>query len=224
MRHGEHPFPVAALLSIAALLVLPACGGPVEEEATEAVEQAEQLAEDLVRAQEEAVYVARAVIAGDETSLVGGTVTFTESLGQVTVRAELEGVTPPGPHGLHVHEVGDCTPPDFASAGGHFNPTGADHACPPTESRHAGDLGNVMIGDDGTGTLELVTNLLTVTAGPMSVAGRAVVLHSREDDCVTQPSGDSGERIGCGTIVLVGDEEGGSGTPEGRAYTPAGTS
>ena len=106
---------------------------------------------------------------------------------------------------IHLHEVGTCTPPDFKSAGDHFNPHGAQHACSPTTPRHPGDLGNIEIAESGEGHLELETDMLTVADGPSSVIGRAVVLHAGKDDCTTQPSGDSGDRLACGVFERVTD-------------------
>lgn len=134
-----------------------------------------------------------------------GTATFTEENGQVTASFHLTGVSAgPGTHGIHVHETGDCTPPDFTSAGGHFNPAGVDHACPPTTPRHAGDFGNIEIGEDGSGHLDITTDLVTVGEGPNSVVGKAVILHGHEDDCSTQPTGDAGDRLACGVVEAGG--------------------
>jgi Cu-Zn family superoxide dismutase len=135
-----------------------------------------------------------------------GTVTFTETEGGVEMVAELQGVDGAGLHGLHVHENGECSAPDFTSAGGHFNPAGTDHACPPTTPRHAGDFGNIEIAEDGSGNLTLTSDLITVAPGETSVVGRAVVLHGGEDDCTSQPSGAAGPRLACGVISLSGGD------------------
>src|SRR5512143_447458 len=71
-----------------------------------------------------------------------GTVHFQElGDGSVDVTADLTNV-PPGVHGFHVHEKGDCSDNGLA-AGGHFNPMNMPHAGPDAESHHAGDFGNV---------------------------------------------------------------------------------
>ena len=108
----------------------------------------------------------------------------------------------PGQHGLHIHETGDCSAPDAKSAGGHFNPHKMDHGSPDKSPRHAGDFGNITVGDDGKGKLELTVEQLTVLPGDSSVVGKALVLHEKPDDVTTQPSGNSGARIGCGVINL----------------------
>ena len=72
---------------------------------------------------------------------VSGTVTFTEEADGVRVQANITGLTP-GEHGFHVHEFGDCSAPDLASAGGHFNPTNKPHGGPDAAERHVGDMGS----------------------------------------------------------------------------------
>jgi Cu-Zn family superoxide dismutase len=140
-----------------------------------------------------------------EDSDFSGSVTITEEAGGgVKIVAHLAGVDTPGLHGFHVHETGECSHDTaggkhFTSAGGHFNPAGADHACPPTEPRHAGDLGNVTVGADGSAHFEMTTNLLSLS-GPNSVVGKAILLHANEDDCKTQPTGNAGDRIACGVV------------------------
>lgn len=142
-----------------------------------------------------------------------GTVTFTPEGDGVRVVAHLEGVDQAGQHGFHVHETGECTHGEgskhFTSAGGHFNPTGAEHACPPTEPRHAGDLGNIEV-TNGNGHAEITTTLLSLS-GANSVVGKAIILHAKADDCKTQPTGDAGDRLACG-VVTMGNLETASGT------------
>jgi Cu-Zn family superoxide dismutase len=132
---------------------------------------------------------------------VSGEVTLVENFDVVKVTVEVHGAEP-GLHGIHIHEKGDCSAPDFSSAGGHFNPTGAPHACPPTEPRHAGDLGNIEIGADGSGRIEVTTDLITVSPGDRSVVGRALIVHRDADDCTSQPAGESGMREACAVIMV----------------------
>ena len=117
------------------------------------------------------------------------------------MRVEVKGAVP-GTHGVHLHEKGDCSAPDFSSAGGHFNPAGAPHACPPTAPRHAGDLGNIVIGPDGSGRLEITTDLLSVAPGAKSAVGHALILHDDADDCASQPVGHAGMRAACAVLAL----------------------
>jgi Cu-Zn family superoxide dismutase len=143
---------------------------------------------------------ARATIEARSDSTVTGTATFTElSTGGVRAHIHIE-KAPPGTHGLHIHEKGDCSDPKAASAGGHFNPGGMPHAGPMEMKRHAGDLGNIVIKADGTGDLDLTSDMLTVKPGPNSVVGRSVVFHEKADDLTTQPTGNAGGRFGCGVI------------------------
>lgn len=154
-----------------------------------------------MRAADQSPLVAVATVRGQGDSPIQGTVTFTQEGAEVTVVAHIEGA-PPGLHGFHVHENGDCSTPDFSSAGQHFNPTGAPHGGPADMSHHAGDLGNIQIDSGGIGHLESKSHALTVAAGPNAVVGRAVILHERADDLKTQPGGDAGGRIACGVIML----------------------
>lgn len=143
-------------------------------------------------------------LAGRADSGVSGRVTFTEADGGVAIAAHVEGVAP-GSHGFHIHEIGDCSSEDFKSAGGHFNPTDAPHGAPTDSVHHAGDLGNIEVGEDGSGHLDITSDMLTFDDGPNGVFGRAVILHEGMDDLESQPTGAAGARLACG--VVGGDEE-----------------
>ncbi|HVO88666.1 MAG TPA: superoxide dismutase family protein [Casimicrobiaceae bacterium] len=129
-----------------------------------------------------------------------GSVTFTQQGNDVRVSARLTGV-PPGKHGFHIHEKGDCSAPDGMSAGGHFNPTGKPHGNPADADHHAGDM--IMIEADASGNASLDTTLtgVAVGQGPADIVGKAVIVHKDPDDYKTQPTGNSGARIACGVIA-----------------------
>jgi Cu-Zn family superoxide dismutase len=131
------------------------------------------------------------------------TASLTEVSGGVRIVIEAAGL-PPGPKGVHVHEVGDCASPAFQSAGGHFNPQHKQHGVLNPQGPHAGDLPNITIAGDGTGRLETLTQRITLQPGPSSVLdadGSAIVIHAGPDDFRTDPAGNSGARIACGIIV-----------------------
>lgn len=192
-------------LLLAALLVLPlaGCQQPAEdnEEATTTdTEMTTEAPGEMAEAEELA---ALATLQGAADTNVAGTVRFTQGDDAVTVTADLTGVEPAGLHGFHIHETGDCSAADFTSAGGHYNPEGVDHACPPTVPRHAGDLGNVEVAEDGSASLTLTSDLISLHDGDAnSIIGKAVILHAGEDDCTSQPTGAAGGRLACGVIAL----------------------
>ena len=106
----------------------------------------------------------------------------------------------PGTHGAHLHTVGRCEGPDFASAGPHWNPTAMKHGGMNPQGPHEGDLPNLMIGADGRGTLGI--NLAGASFdGLLDADGAAMVVHAGQDDLMTDPSGNSGGRIACGVLV-----------------------
>lgn len=111
---------------------------------------------------------------------------------------------PPGAHGVHVHAVGRCDPPDFASAGDHFNPVKKQHGTQNPAGPHAGDLPNMEVAASGEGGIDVTTKTVTLSPGPNSLlgpGGTALVVHASPDDYKTDPSGNSGARIACGVIV-----------------------
>ncbi len=140
--------------------------------------------------------VAKLVAASD--SNVTGTVTFTQQAGGVEVRAHVEHLTA-GKHGFHVHEMGDCSAHDGASAGGHFNPDTKPHGDRLAAERHVGDLGNLVA--DGSGVADVVfVDTELALSGPHSIVNRSIMVHADPDDGTTQPTGNSGKRIACGVI------------------------
>lgn len=130
-----------------------------------------------------------------------GTATFmTDAAGKVTLKIDLKNA-PPGAHGVHIHETGDCSSTDGESAGPHWNPKADTHG-KMGKGHHMGDVGNITVGSDGTGTLTITSDQWTLGAGGMNdVTGHAVVVHLKGDDFTTQPSGGSGGRIACGVIT-----------------------
>jgi superoxide dismutase, Cu-Zn family len=132
----------------------------------------------------------------DESGAVVGFARFVENAnGSVVVNVHVHGIAP-GDHGIHVHAVGACSP-TFASAGGHFNPSGMSHGS------HAGDLGNIYANPAGRGNMVSATSQFTISAGTFSILdsdGSSLVIHAGPDDLVTDPAGNSGARIACGVI------------------------
>ncbi len=144
---------------------------------------------------------ARAVLRDAQGAEVG-TVRMRPTDAGVEFAIELVGM-PAGAHGIHVHETGDCTPPGFTSAGGHFNPEGRQHGTEDPDGAHAGDLPNVTVQADGTGSLTTTNSRVTLADGATSLfktGGTAIVVHAGPDDYRTDPSGDSGDRLACGVV------------------------
>lgn len=111
---------------------------------------------------------------------------------------------PAGTHGIHIHAVGLCEPPDFTSAGGHFNPTGKQHGRMNPAGPHAGDLPNLVVAASGEGGLDVTTKAITLGPGPNSLfgdKGTSFVIHANPDDEKTDPAGNSGARIACGVVA-----------------------
>lgn len=131
-----------------------------------------------------------------------GVATFTLVEGEARLGVSVAGLAP-GRHGIHIHEVGKCTPPDFSSAGGHLNPGGRKHGLENPEGPHAGDLPNLLVESDGSADTVFSVPAALLAPGPGGVLrpqGAAVVIHAGRDDQRTDPSGNSGARLACGVI------------------------
>ncbi|MXQ12841.1 superoxide dismutase family protein [Microvirga makkahensis] len=131
-----------------------------------------------------------------------GAVTLIETAQGVLVTGELTQLSP-GPHGFHLHAVGQCKPP-FATAGGHFNPDGRKHGFHDGAGSHAGDLPNLHAASDGKAVVDALAPGLTLSGGAKSLLdqdGTAIVVHAKADDYKTDPAGASGDRIACGVVT-----------------------
>ena len=131
------------------------------------------------------------------SSEVKGQVTFTKTGDDVQVVADIENLKP-GKHGFHIHEKGDCSAPDASSAGAHFNPTNQHHGGPMTAEHHTGDFGNIEA--DASGKAHIDWKGKMSLSGADSIIGKSLVVHEKEDDLKTDPSGNSGARQACGVI------------------------
>jgi superoxide dismutase, Cu-Zn family len=135
-----------------------------------------------------------------------GRATLTSEAGGTRLKVEVTGL-PAGQHGMHIHQTGQCDLPDFMSAGGHFNPGMKQHGLNNPLGAHAGDMENLTVGANGTGTADLLLKEVSVTGGAGDVfkeGGTALVIHAMPDDEMTDPTGNSGGRIACGIIAHMG--------------------
>lgn len=135
-----------------------------------------------------------------------GTVLFNQEKEGVRIKCRLYNLEP-GPHALHIHETAECDPPDFKSAGGHFNPYGKKHGFLNPAGPHAGDLPNFEVRKDKTADIEFVTGLVTLKKDKrnslLKAGGTSVVMHENPDDYITDPAGQGGARIACGIIKEI---------------------
>jgi Cu-Zn family superoxide dismutase len=131
-----------------------------------------------------------------------GRATLTETSSGLLIRLDVTSA-PPGEHALHFHAVGKCEPPDFKSAGPHFNPAEAKHGFENAEGPHAGDMPNVHVPADGRLSLEVLNPAVTLSGKSklLDDDGAALVIHAAADDYRTDPAGNAGDRIACGIIA-----------------------
>ena len=129
-----------------------------------------------------------------------GKIQFENNRGKVKITGKFKGLIPNSKLGFHIHQKGVCNG-DFKSSGGHFNPMKLPHGKPGISS-HIGDLGNLVTDKDGYAFYEFESDQIELT-GNHSIVGKAVIIHSGQDDMISQPSGDAGNRIGCGVLQNI---------------------
>lgn len=184
-----------AALAVAALVSLAACSS------------AEQVGKPVVPRVATASAAATLV---DPQGKPGGRVTLTQVADGVEIVINVENLTP-GEHGVHVHAVGRCEPgPDpsgqtiaFGAAGPHFDPGASQHHRGPGQAPtqgHVGDMPNIVVAADRTGTLRYLHPHASLDTGAQSVLGKSVIVHAQRDDYTTNPTGNSGGRVLCGVI------------------------
>ncbi|WP_066369891.1 superoxide dismutase family protein [Neobacillus fumarioli] len=132
-----------------------------------------------------------------------GTVKLVEQPRGVEMTLDLKDL-PPGVHGLHIHEKGKCIKPSFQSAGKHLNPEQKKHGLLNPAGAHAGDLPNITVQEDGSVKVDVLASNVTMKEGRINSLltkdGTALVITSKKDDGMSQPSGNSGKPIACGEI------------------------
>lgn len=150
--------------------------------------------------------------ASTATAVINSTTDPSEVLGEAQFTTTADGMlievtminAPSGERAFHIHESGSCADQGNA-AGGHFNPDDVKHGLITEDgfdNAHAGDLGNITIAEDGTGTKSMTVERLTFTEGKYAIANRSVILHEKPDD-FGQPVGNAGGRVGCGIIEVT---------------------
>jgi Cu-Zn family superoxide dismutase len=132
-----------------------------------------------------------------------GTASLRETKDGVVITVSINGL-PQGRHAVHIHSVGKCEGPTFTSAGPHFNPANKKHGLKNPAGPHAGDLPDMYVEKNGVGRYEVLADSIRLGSGETSIFdadGSTIIIHVTADDNMTDPTGNSGDRIACGVIV-----------------------
>jgi len=145
----------------------------------------------------------------DPEDNIAGVALLRETPAGVLLHLKLQGL-PPGTHTLHFHESGECKPPSFESAGGHYNPGGKMHGFLNPDGPHAGDMPNIHVPASGSLEIEVLTLVESLNSeqGLMAGDSGAIVIHQGADDYQTDPAGAAGPHIACGVIEPARAQQG----------------
>jgi len=182
------------LMTATSTLFLAACGSGPTPKPTAPVQQATV----------STARMAEANLSPASASLVSGRLALVPEAGGVHITGVIGGLQRGREAAFHVHEKGDCSAMDAASAGGHFNPMAQPHGRNGAGPHHAGDMDNLRANAEGVANVDVHLRGVTLGGGAANdIAGRALVVHAGADDYRSQPAGNAGARVACAVIRVV---------------------
>jgi superoxide dismutase, Cu-Zn family len=191
---------ISLSLVLCAGLIFTSCKNDKKEKEMDDHSETEMTSEKETKKEE--VKKVKVTLQAASDSNLSGNVVFTQEGEKVSMTAIISGLAE-GKHAIHLHEKGDCSAADAKSAGGHWNPTDAQHGkWGSSNGFHKGDIGNFEVDANGNGTVNLTTDKWCIGCGDAKkdILGKAVIVHDGVDDYTSQPSGAAGTRVGCGVI------------------------
>lgn len=138
------------------------------------------------------------ILAKSDTKTSGKVSFHQNKKGEVELKMQVKNLTE-GYHAVHLHEKGDCSAPDGSSAGAHWNPTNEEHGKWGDHQHHKGDIGNILADKNGNATYTFKTDKWCIGCADetKNIIGKSLIIHAKEDDFHTQPTGNAGGRVGC---------------------------